>query len=126
MSYYDDDDEYDDRDVREMVPSKLGLFSLLLAAASVVGIAIMIGYFIYLEEKTPGGVDSLPDESPQMTIAGLMVIGSGMLAFIGGVLAFLGLQRPRESKTMPVMGLIFNGLIVLGLGGLILLGIAAG
>jgi hypothetical protein len=103
--------------------SSLGIASLILSIA--VGIEEMIAIVVatVIQVNTPGGMS---DESPEAAIIGLLVCGGILLSLIGAGLGIGGLCQPDRSKITAVLGLTFNGMIVLFVSALIAIGLSAG
>ncbi|HEX8198986.1 MAG TPA: hypothetical protein VF590_00760, partial [Isosphaeraceae bacterium] len=62
-------------------------------------------------------------QDPMAVVLGLLMIGGLMLAALGAVLGLASLFQRGRRRVFGVLGLIFNGLILLGVLGLILIGI---
>ena len=93
----------------------IGILSGLAEFAMVVIAGVM-------EASTPGGVN---EEAPAVILLGLCLIGGG-LALLGIVLGIVGLVQANRSKIFAVLGLVFNALVILGVIGLMIVGIAMG
>ena len=103
--------------------SGFGIASFIISIAAVIfafGMVVLAGV---MESRTPGGID---EESPEAMAVGLGIILSGLLAVLGGVLGIVGCSLPNRNKVFAILGTIFNALVVLGLVGLMILGLAAG
>jgi hypothetical protein len=121
----DYDAEYEEpayRPRRRLGHSGLGIVSLVIAV--VVGFAEIILLVIagILESRTPGGVD---ENSPEAIILGLLLIGGMVMSLVGGVLAAVALVQGDRSKIFPILGLALNGMIILGMIGIIIIGLFA-
>ncbi len=66
------------------------------------------------------------DNDPVMGVVGLGIIVGCGLSLVGLVLGIIGAMQPERRGLYGVLGSIFNGLILLGVGGLLCLGILAG
>ena len=75
----------------------------------------------YLEAATPGGLD---ENSPAAIVVGLMLIGLVGLHLLGMGLGLAGVCQARRKKVFAVLGLMFNLLVVGGIVGLMLIGLA--
>src|SRR5262245_54392780 len=132
---YRDDDEYEyDRPRRRRRPEVVesggsigavcGAVSFGLALLSGLGFLVMIVAAVAMAAGSPTG--RAAPNSPGTMLLGLLVIGCGVLALVGGILGVVGVCLPGRSKILTILGLIFNGLIVLSLVGLCGLGLAMG
>jgi hypothetical protein len=74
-----------------------------------------------MEATTPGGVD---EQSPQVMLLGLVILAGMLAALVGAVLAIIGLTERNRYKAFPMVGLLFNGLILLGVIALMVIGMA--
>ena len=90
--------------------------------AVVVGLAELVLLVIagIMESRTPGGMD---ENSPEAMILGLLLIGGVVISLVGGVLALAGLVQGERSKVLPILGLGFNGIIIVGVIGVIIIGL---
>jgi len=61
-----------------------------------------------------------------MTVIGLMACASGGMSVLGLGLGIGGVIQKAQSKVFGIIGLVVNGLLLLGFCGLMLLGIIAG
>lgn len=101
----------------------LGLASFVVAIVSglmVFGLVITAGV---MEATTPGGVD---EQAPATMILGLGIIGGALLALAGLCLAIGSFFIPHRDRLFGSLGLAFNGVIIVGIVGLMILGMAAG
>ncbi len=90
----------------------LSIFVGLAAIALVVVAGVM-------EASSAGGID---EESVFALIVGLSVFAVIGMNFVGVGLGIAGLFQSNRLKVFPILGVIFNGLVVLGLIGLMILG----
>jgi hypothetical protein len=122
---YDDgyDEPIDAPRRRESRHSGFGIASFVIAI--LVGIAEFILLVVagVMEAKTPGGMD---EDAPATIILGSLLIGGLLMSFVGAVLAIAGLVQGGRSKVFPVLGLGFNGMIILGVIGIIIIGLLIG
>ncbi len=103
--------------------SGFGISSFIISLASGLLAFAMVVVAGIMESRTPGGMD---EESPEAMVVGLGIILAGLLAVLGAVLGIVGCTLPNRNKIFAILGAIFNALVVLGLLGLIVLGLAAG
>ena len=107
--------------VHELHHSGMGI------ASFVIGIAIGIYEFVLvvilgtLEASTPGG---LSEEAPVTIFLGLLVVGGVMVALVGMGLGIAGVLQRDHKRLFSVLGLVFNGLTVLAVLALVILGSA--
>jgi hypothetical protein len=117
------DDEYDepiDRPRRRgLKQSGLGMASFALAI--LVGMAEFILLIVagVMEAETPGGLD---EDAPASVVLGILLLGGMVMSFVGIALAIGGFIQRERSKVFPILGLVFNGVIILGLIGIIIIG----
>jgi hypothetical protein len=103
----------------EMKHSRFGI------AAFILGLLIAFGEFALIivagimEITTPGGVD---EQSLQVMLLGLVMLAGMLGALVGAVLAIIGLTERNRYKAYPVLGLGINGLILLGVVALMVIG----
>lgn len=103
--------------------SGFGISSFIISIASVVLAFAMVAVAGIMESNTPGGVD---EDSPEAMMVGLGIILSALLAVLGAVLGIVGCTLPNRNKIFAILGTVFNALVVLGLLGLMVLGLAVG
>ena len=63
---------------------------------------------------------------PAAVTIGMTIIVSGILAFVGAVFGVVGLFQPNRRTLFPILGIVFNLLIVAGIGAVVALGVALG
>jgi len=112
--YDDDEDEYDFRK-RELPHSGAGIASCVLAL-----FAVLAGGFAMVLAAVVGFDDieaAINAEEPEAMLAGMLLLGAGLFALIGLVLAIAGLLQRDRNKLFAILGLCLNGLFFLcGLG----------
>jgi hypothetical protein len=121
----DRDDRYRDRPrTRPQAGSSLpGILSFGLSL--VVGPGVFLLFLIagLMASSGPGGP---PPQSPAIMILGALVILALALMVVGLVLGIVGLVMPANLKVFAVLGTVFNALLLLGVGGLLLIGALLG
>jgi hypothetical protein len=103
----------------EMKHSRLGIISFvmgLMIGAGEFAIVVVAGI---MEATTPGGVD---EQSPQVMLLGVVMLAGMLGALVGAVLAIIGLTEHNRYKAFSIAGLLFNGLILLGMVALMVIG----
>jgi len=100
--------------------SGLGITSFVLAISAGVTAFALVAIAGALEASTPEGMD---EESPQAMIVGLGIFGVVGLNMLGIGLGVAGLVHPNRLRTFAVLGLVFNILVILGLGGIMVIGL---
>lgn len=114
----DYDPQWDDDLERKQ--SGLGIASFIIAilvGLSAVALVVIAGM---IEVSTPGGMD---DQSPAAMIIGLGVFAIVGLCMLGIGLGVAGFFQPHRTRIFCVLGVAFNGLVILGLAGLIVVGL---
>ncbi len=128
------DDSLDDIDIR--IPgsrnqphtgpykqSGIGITSLIISI--VVGIVMFVTIvsvtIMVAEQNQP-----MQENDPRAITLGFLIIGGIGISLVGFILGILGTMQPNTSPICAILGIIFNGLILLGVGGLMCFGIAVG
>jgi len=132
MSWRDRDrDSDDDLDIRrrgpryDRPPQRPG--SSGWAVTSFV-LALVSGLFLLgtiLAAVAIGAGGPIPENDPRNMSIGCAAIGGLALAVFGLVLGFVGLGQ-NNGTVFAILGIVLNGLILLGVVGLMCIGIAAG
>jgi hypothetical protein len=99
-----------------------GIASFVIALLVGVAVLILVVAAGVIEASTPGGMD---EESPVVIAIGLGIFAAVFGALIGGVLGIVGVAQGDRRKTFAVLGLVLNGLVVVGLVFLVIIGLAA-
>jgi hypothetical protein len=100
--------------------SGLGIASFALALFVGIGEFVLVATAGYMTAQQ-GGMDP---QSGVAVVLGLLMIGGLLLAFLGVALGFASLFQGGRRRVFGILGLLFNGLILLGVIGLILIGIS--
>jgi hypothetical protein len=79
----------------------------------------MVGFAVHL-----GMNEQEPDEKTALVL-GLVVFAIIGMSLIGGVLGIAGLFQRDKRPLFSILGLVLNGAILLGVGALIAIGLAA-
>ena len=103
--------------------SGLGIASFIGAIIAGVGEFILVMIAGVIEVSTPGGMN---EESPQAVILGLLMIAGLFLAMVGIGLGIAGLIQRECKKIFAILGLVFNLMIIFGVVGLFIIGLAMG
>jgi hypothetical protein len=101
--------------------SALGIASLVLAVVFGAGLLALIGIAGYMTATTPGGIR---EDSPTVIVTGLAMFGCAAGNLVGAALGFAGLFQRQRHKLFPILGLVLNVLLVVGLCGLMGIGLA--
>jgi hypothetical protein len=119
---YDDESEDDSRRrYRRSLPhSGPGIASFVVAILAGLLIAAMFVGAIGLAIAHGPNARDMPKQ--WLMVIGFAALGGMGIAFFGAILGFTGLVVPERKKIFAVLGLIFNGVIILGVLLLILLG----
>ena len=91
-------------------------------------IALIIGFFVfvivmfagYVEMTTPGGMN---ESSVAAVLIGLAIIFGLFVSIIGLGLGIGGLFQKNKKKVFPILGIVMNGAIILGVSFLVIIGI---
>ena len=100
--------------------SGLGIASFIIAVAVGFGMVLLVVYAGVVEASSPGGMD---EESMTAIAIGLGALGGMAAALLGVVLGIAGLVQRDRKRLFAVLGLVLNGLTILGVAGLILIGL---
>ncbi len=130
------DDSVDDIDIRlprsrnqpppggPFSQSGLGVASLVISI--IVGItmfATIVGATIMVADQVN---QPMNDDDPRAIVLGLLILGGIGVALVGLVLGILGAMQPNTSPICAIIGIVFNGLILLAVGGMMCFGMAVG
>jgi hypothetical protein len=102
--------------------SGMGIASFLVSLVIGVGVFFIILIAGVVKATNP---ESLPDESIGTALIGLFVIACLFVNLIGIGLGIAGLVQKNRKRIFSVLGTIINGIVLLGVGSLILIGIMA-
>ena len=123
----DYDDEYDEPAYRprrgRLKSSGLGIASFIISVLAGLEIISLLIVGMVMEMRTPGWAD---EDSPQVMFLGLLVIAGLIMSLVGLALGITGLVQGGRSKVFPVLGLGFNGMIILGVMAIIIIGVLSG
>jgi hypothetical protein len=103
--------------------SGLGIASVVIGAIGALTVFATVIVAGYLEMSTPGGMD---EDSPVVTMLGLVVCTGCLTAMIGAGLAAGGLFQPNRNRVLPIIGLVINGVIILTVMVLMVVGLMMG
>lgn len=131
MPRYDDDD--DDFDVRlnmrrprrsgPLPQSGLGLCSIAIAAFMLFAFIGLIGIAVVVEANNNA---PMRDDDPRNIMLGLAVILAFGFTLVGLVLGIVACCQPDRSAVCGILGTLFNGALLFGVGFLMCLGLAMG
>lgn len=122
----DDDDEYyrEARSIDRLRPRHSGLG----IASFIIGLIVLILDLILIAMAIVIGATARPigrrGEESLIVVVGVMACGGGVAAIVGFCLGIAGVCQTNRSKVFAILGLVFNGLIVLGVVFLWLVGMA--
>lgn len=106
--------------------SGIGLASLILSVLAALFTIGVVGAGVFAELKLPGGVDGINEDSLPFEIAmGVLLLGYS-LACVGVGLGVGGIIHPHRKRTWALLGLSFNGMIVLMFMSLLVAGVLFG
>lgn len=94
-------------------------------------IALVAGLLVFLCIIVAGVVEAsdmgpIPEDSPLAVVQGLTIISGSIACLCGIALAIAGLMQENRNKVFAVIGLVFNGLILLGVALIILMALFLG
>ena len=101
--------------------SLLGIASFAIAIFAGLTAFALIVIAGVMEASTPGGMS---EESVQAIVIGLGIFGVLALNLLGAGLGIAGLVVPNRSRVFGILGLIFNLLVIFGIAGLLVIGLA--
>jgi len=99
--------------------SWLGAVSLMMGLFFCVTEMIMIAIAGIMESR-PGGMS---EDAPETALLGLMLLGGGAGAFFGAILGLVAIFQSNANKIAAAFGIALNGMCVIGVLGLMLLGL---
>ncbi|MGI8909607.1 MAG: hypothetical protein ACR2JR_03505 [Rubrobacteraceae bacterium] len=123
--------EHGEAPARESRHSKLGVTSLVIAILATVGIVALFVIAALVGASAFGGTNpqTLDPQSIQNSpaFAGLALVGIGFLVciilyFVGLVLGLVGIFQRRRKRLFAILGTVANGLAVLVVVSLLVLG----
>ena len=109
---------------REMPHSGLGIISLLIGV-----LAVVMDFIVFVMSAmslNSEGVSTLDETSSAAMVIGLLAIFAWFLNFMGAVLGLIGLFQSERKLMMAFCGLVLNGLVGIGMLGVLLLGLSMG
>lgn len=106
----------------EKKQSGLGIASFIIALVGGFVMFAVFGIAGYLEHTMEGG---MTEESPAAALVGLAMMGDGLLILLGAGLGVAGLFQADRKKLFSILGLMMNGMIILGTAGLMVIGMMA-
>ena len=102
--------------------SGLGIASFVISLVAGVAEFLLSMVAGYIEMSTPGGINA---DDPIAGIIGLMMIAGIFGALVGVGLGIAVLFQKDRKKVFCILGLIFNSVILIALGGLMVLGMSS-
>lgn len=101
--------------------SGAGIASFIIALA--VGLVELVGVIGagVMVSRNP----DVANDSPVAMSLGLAICGGVLLGLVGVVLGIVGLVMRQRRRVFAIIGLVINGLILVGIGGLMVLGLMA-
>jgi len=107
----------------ELKHSGVGIASFLLSIISGVMLVVLVVIAGVMQASTPEGMD---EEAPEVIALGLGLIGFLFGSFLGLVLGIIGLFQNRRKKIFAILGILFGGLALFVVLGLMAIGLAMG
>lgn len=102
--------------------SGLGIASLVLSIIAGLMIGVPLIFAAMLVAQNP----NLAEDDPTAIGLGCAMLIGVLLAVLAGVLGLIGLFQPDRSRVCAILGLLFAGVEVIGIGALMLLGLLLG
>jgi hypothetical protein len=99
--------------------SGVGIASFVLAIVAVVGELVLITVAAVLVQQGKS------QRSPAMMVTGCLLIAGLGVCVVGAILGIVGLFLPNRKKVFAILGLCFNGMILLAVLGLMVIGLMA-
>ncbi|MCK5306402.1 MAG: hypothetical protein KAJ66_04645 [Candidatus Omnitrophica bacterium] len=97
--------------------SGFGISSFVISLVIGVGEIFVIGIAAFL-----GAQGQMSEENTAMMVVGLAIMAGLMINLAGVGLAIAGICQKNKKKMFSILGLIFNGVLILGIVGLIIIG----
>jgi len=121
--------EHDQDPYHNRKQSGLGIASFIIGLLCIIGIiALSMTTVVSLTDAIqPDG--TLPDteelaSSSEVIIAGILMLFTILISLVGLVLGIVSLFMKNRRKVFGIIGVVLNGLLVVGFGGLMVLGMA--
>jgi hypothetical protein len=102
----------------------IGVTSFILGLVAGVAMVVLIVIAAAMSARAPGG--QLDENSPEAITVGCSLIVAAGLALLGLILGIVGAVQQGHKKLFPVLGIVFNGGMLLMVVGLMILGAVAG
>jgi hypothetical protein len=122
LESWDEGEERKERHYRRLPHSGLGIASLAIAVATGLALLVLITIAAVLEGR-PGG---MPEDSPTTIIIGALAIGCLLVCLLGLALGIAGLVQQGRDKVLAVLGVVFNGGLIVGVIALAIIGTVMG
>lgn len=107
-----------------MKHSGLGISSFVIALLAGPGMFLLLLIAGVMATQAPNG--QIDEKSAAAVGLGLMLIGGVVVSLIGVGLGIAGVAQKGRKRVFAVLGLVFNGIIAIGVLGIMLLGLATG
>lgn len=107
----------------ELKHTGVGIASFILSLISGFMLLVLVVIAGVMEASSPEGMD---EESMEAIAVGLGLIGFMFGSFLAFVLGIVGLFQSRRKKLFAILGMLFGGLTLFGVLGLMAIGLAAG
>lgn len=108
--------------VPEKPHSGMGIASVIISVLVGLGTLVLLVVAGVMSAQAPGG--QMDEKSPEAIALGCSILGAVVICVVGLILGFAGIAQQDRKKVFGVLGVIFNGGIVLLIVGIILLGLA--
>jgi len=99
--------------------SGVGIASLTLSIVMGIVLMALVVIAVIMESSTPGGMD---ENAPSTVLLSLVLLGSLGLEGLAFILGLIGLFMQNTKKITAILGVIFSGMIGMGIIFLMILG----
>lgn len=106
----------------ELKHTGVGIASFILSLISGFMLLVLVVIAGVMEASSPEGMD---EESMEAIAVGLGLIGFMFGSFLAFVLGVVGLFQSQRKKLFAILGMLFGGLPLFGVLGLMVIGLAA-
>lgn len=102
----------------EKKTSGLGIAALIIGILAFLGVCVTFGFSAYSQSQPYRVQESLN------SVVGLLAICTLVIGLVGVGLGVAGVLQKTQSKVMAIIGLVLSSLVLIGMCGIMLLGVA--